>query len=71
MKKMSLSIRPLIRKTVAKCVMCNTHRELAFWDSNLGGRICEECEPFLEVAEIALVVAKCSHPDDTLVFRNP
>jgi len=69
--KMSLSIRPLFEKVVAECALCNTQRELAFWDSNLGGRICEECEPFLEAAEIALVVAKCSHPADTLVFRNP
>lgn len=68
---MSLSIRSLVRKTVANCALCNTLRELAFWDSNLGGRICEECEPFLETAETALMVAKCGHPGDTLVFRNP
>jgi hypothetical protein len=37
----------------------------------LGRRICEDCEPFLEAAEIALVAAKCGHPADTLVFRNP
>jgi hypothetical protein len=37
----------------------------------LGGRICKDCEPFLEAAEIALVAAKCGHPSDTLVFRNP
>jgi hypothetical protein len=68
---MSLSVRPLIRKIVAECALCNIHRELAFWDSNLGGRICEDCEPFLDTAEIALVVARCGHPGDTLVFRNP
>jgi hypothetical protein len=69
--KMSLSIRPLLKKVVAECALCNTQRELASWDANLGDRICEECEPFLEAAEIALVVAKCSHPGDPLIFRNP
>jgi hypothetical protein len=68
---MSLSIRPLIKKIVANCASCNTQRELAFWDSNSAGRICVECEPFLEAAEIALMVAKCGHPGDALVFRNP
>jgi len=68
---MSLSIRPLIKKALGRCALCKTQRELLFWDSNLGGRICKDCEPFLEAAEIALVAAKCGHPSDTLVFRNP
>jgi len=68
---MSLSIRSLVKKAVGECALCNVQRELASWDSNLGGRICEDCEPFLEAAEIALVAAKCGHPADTLVFRNP
>jgi hypothetical protein len=68
---MSLSIRPLVKKALAECALCKTQRDLAFWDSNLGGRVCEECAPLLEAAEIALVVAKCSHPGDTLIFRNP
>jgi len=68
---MSLSIRSLVKKTVGECALCNVQRELASWDSNLGRRICEDCEPFLEAAEIALVAAKCGHPADTLVFRNP
>ena len=45
--------------------------ELSSWHSNFGGRICEEREPFLEAAEVALVAAKCGHPAETLVFRNP
>ena len=33
------------------------------WDSNLGSRICQYCEPFLDAAEIALVEVKCgTHP---------
>jgi hypothetical protein len=51
--------------------LCNTQRELSSWDSNLASRICEDCEPFLEAAEIALMAAKCGHPSDMLVFRNP
>ena len=51
--------------------MCKNEGELPWWDSNLGSRICQYCEPFLEAAEIALVEVKCGHPSDTLVFRNP
>jgi len=68
---MSLSIKPLLKKTLGECAMCKTQGELSSWDSNLGGRICQDWEPFLEAAEIALVAAKCGHPSDTLVFRNP
>jgi len=69
--KMSLSIRPLFKRALGECALCNTQQELSSWDSNLGARICENCEPFLEAAEIRLVAAKCGHPSDTLVFRNP
>ena len=69
--KMSLSIRPLVKKALGECGLCNTQRELSSWDSNLASRICEDCEPFLEAAEIALMAAKCGHPSDMLVFRNP
>jgi hypothetical protein len=67
---MSLSTKPLFKKALGECALCNTERELASWDSNLGGRICQDCEPFLEAAEIALVAAKCGHHSDPLVFRN-
>jgi hypothetical protein len=65
---MSLSIRPLPKKALGECALCKTQRELSSWDSNLGGRICENCEPFLEAAEVALVAAKCGHPSDTRSF---
>lgn len=68
---MSLAIRPLLKKALGKCGLCNTQQELSFWDSNLCDRICDDCEPFLGEAENALVAAKCSHPSDTLIFRNP
>jgi hypothetical protein len=48
----------------------NVQRELSSWDSNLGRRNCENCEPFLEAAEIALVAAECGHPAGALVFRD-
>jgi hypothetical protein len=53
------------------CALCKTEQELSSWDSNLGGRICRDCEPFLEAAETALVAAKYGHPCDTLVLRDP
>jgi hypothetical protein len=68
---MSLSIRPLLKKALGECAFCKTQQELSSWDSNLAGRICENCEPFLEAAEIGLVAAKFGHPSDTLVFLNP
>ena len=68
---MSLSIRPLSKRVLGECALCKTQRELSSWHSNFGGRICEEREPFLEAAEVALVAAKCGHPAETLVFRNP
>jgi len=68
---MSVSIRVLPRKRAGKCGLCTAYRELAFWDADLAGRICQDCEPVLEGAEIALVAAKCGHPSETLVFHNP
>jgi hypothetical protein len=29
------------------------------------------CRPFLEAAEIALIAAKCGHPNCFLVFHDP
>ena len=54
---MSVSIRVLLKKSAGKCGLCTAYRELAFWDADLAGRICEDCEPVLEGAEIALVAA--------------
>ena len=51
---MSLSIRPLLKKAFGECALCNAQRELFSWDSNLGDRICADCEPFLGAAEIVL-----------------
>jgi len=68
---MSLAIRALPKAVLGVCALCKTEQELSSWDSNLGGRICPECEPFLEAAETALVAAKCGHPDDSIVLRNP
>ena len=68
---MSLSIRPLRKKDLGQCALCNTERELSSWDANLGARVCQDCVPFLEAGEIALVAAKCGHPPDALVFQNP
>jgi hypothetical protein len=69
--EMSLAIRRLPKEANGQCALCETQGELLFWDSNLGGRVCSNCVPFLEVAEIELVAAKCGHPDDMLVYRNP
>lgn len=68
---MRLAIRPLPMTVPGVCALCKTQQELSSWDSNLGGRVCRDCEPFLEAAETALVAAKCGHPDDTLVLRDP
>ena len=69
--QVSVSIRALPKKAIGECRLCTTQGELLFWDADLSGRICQECEPFLEGAETALVAAKCGHPTDFLVFRNP
>ena len=61
---MSLAIRALPKAVLGVCALCKTEQELSAWDSNLGGRICRECEPFLDAAETALVAAKCGHPYD-------
>ena len=68
---MSLAIRTLPMAVWGMCALCKTEQELSSWDSNLGGRICRDCEPFLEAAETALVAAKYGHPCDTLVLRDP
>ena len=68
---MSVSIRALSKTAVGECSLCTTQGELPFWDSDLAGRICQGCEPFLGAAEIALIAAKFGHPSDFLVFRNP
>ena len=68
---MSVSIRALPKKSIGPCGLCATQGELPFWDADLAGRICQECEPFLGAAETALLTAKCGHPTDFLVFRNP
>jgi hypothetical protein len=69
--EMSLAIRPLRKAALGRCSLCDADAELWAWDSNLGGRICRECEPYLDAAEGALVAAKLGHPQDTLVLRNP
>jgi hypothetical protein len=68
---MSLSIRPLPKPALGECALCKIRGELTLWDSNLGGRICQDCEPFLDAAEKILVALKCGHPDEFLVRRNP
>ena len=68
---MRLAIRPLPIAVSGECKLCATQQKLSAWDSNLGGRICQECEPFLEAAEGVLVSNGCAHPSDNLVFRNP
>jgi hypothetical protein len=67
---MSVSIRALPKKAIGACGLCTTEGELPFWDSDLAGRICQECAPFLRAAEVLLVGAKCGHPADFLIFRN-
>ena len=52
------------------CGLCNTEGELPFWDSDLAGRICQECAPFVRAAEVLLVGAKCGHPADFLILRK-
>jgi len=68
---MSVSIRLLPKQTAGECRLCNTRQELQFWDADLAGPICQDCEPFLGAAEVALIASKFGHPSDFLVFRNP
>ena len=68
---MSFAIRPLTRKTTGECRLCQCQVDLRYLDLDLGGRVCEGCEPFLEAAETALVAANFWHPTDSLVFYNP
>ena len=51
---MSLAIRALPMAVRGVCALCKTEQDLSSWDSNLGGRVCPECEPFLDAAENAL-----------------
>jgi hypothetical protein len=69
--RMSFAIRPLLKRKSGECRLCQSHAELHFWDSDLAGRVCEDCEPFLGAAEKALVAADFWHPSESLVFRNP
>ena len=59
---MSFAIKPLTKKTSGECRLCQGQVELRYLDLDLGGRICEDCQPFLESAETALVAANCWHP---------
>jgi len=68
---MSFAIRPLTKRTSGKCQLCQSQVELLYLDSDLGGRVCQDCEPFLGAAETALVAADCWHPSDSLVYGNP
>ncbi len=68
---MSFAIRPLTRKTSGKCQLCQSQADLPYLDLSLGGCVCEDCEPFLGAAEIALVAANCWLPTEALVFSNP
>jgi hypothetical protein len=68
---MSLAIRPLPKTALGRCSLCDADAELYAWDSILGGRICRECEPYLDAAEVALVASKLGHPQDALVLRDP
>jgi hypothetical protein len=68
---MSISIKSLPKAAFGKCRLCTSHITLLFWDTDLGGRICQDCEPHLTSAEETLTALKCSHPNELLVFRNP
>jgi len=68
---MSFAIKPLTRKTTGECRSCQCQVDLRYLDLDLGGRVCEDCQPFSEIAETALVAANCWHPTDSLVFLNP
>ena len=70
-RSMSFAIRPLTNKTPGECRLCQCQVDLRYLDLDLGGRICEDCKPLLEAAEIALVAANCWHPTDSLAFHNP
>ena len=70
-EEMSVSMRALPKKGLGKCSLCGVQQQLSCWDADLAGRICEDCRPFLEAAEIALIGAKCGHPNCFLVFHDP
>jgi hypothetical protein len=70
-ERITVSIRALPKKGLGKCSLCEAQQQLSFWDADLAGRICEDCRPFLEAAEIALKAAKRGHPNCFLVFHDP
>ena len=53
------------------CKVCGELLALAYWDSDVGGRACEECSGFLEEAEKVLLKNELGFPPETLVVQNP
>ena len=53
------------------CKVCGELQMLVYWDSDLGGRACEECSGFLEEAEKVLLENELGFPPETLVVQNP
>ena len=53
------------------CKVCGELGLLTYWDSDVGGRACEECSGFLEQAEQVLLENELGFPSDTLVVQNP
>jgi hypothetical protein len=53
------------------CKVCGELQLLAYWDSDVDGRVCEECSGFLEQAEKVLLENELGFPPDTLVVQNP
>lgn len=53
------------------CQVCGELQILAYWDSDVGGRACEECSGFLKEAEKVLLENELGFPPDTLVVQNP
>jgi hypothetical protein len=47
--------------------MENSHFGIRTWPD----AFVKKCAPFLRAAEVLLVGAKCGHPADFLIFRNP
>ena len=53
------------------CKVCGELQMLACWDSDVGGRACEECSGFLEEAEKVLLENELAFPPETLLVQNP
>jgi hypothetical protein len=53
------------------CKVCGDLRTLSCWDSDVGGRACEECSGFLVEAENVLLEHELVYPPEALVVRNP